>query len=222
MRLRTLTSAVWAPLNLWLAWRGDRWFLTWLAALGLAGSYEWLRLAQRLSLRWAGARWAARLGGLAYVLGLLLYWVRLRQAPAGRAWTVAALISVWSADTCAYLVGRSVGRHRLAPSISPGKTVEGTLGGMAATALLNAALAPHLGLAHPEGLLLGLAGAAAAAVGDLVESSAKRRAGVKDSGRLLPGHGGILDRIDGFVLVGGVYYHWRDWRARRQRQQHQP
>ena len=111
---------------------------------------------------------------------------------------------VWIADTAAYLTGRAFGKHKLAPVISPGKTWEGVAGGVGAVviyAIIWALFDPGLA-ARVQGAvwLPYLAGAvllcAASVVGDLLESAAKRRAGAKDSGRLLPGHGGVLDRID--------------------------
>lgn len=115
---------------------------------------------------------------------------------------LAVLVLVWVADSAAYFVGRAWGRRKLAPSISPGKTWEGALGGLGGALVWaiicrrffeDAAWLPYLLAA---GLL-----AAASIVGDLFESAAKRRAGVKDSGTLLPGHGGILDRIDSATAV---------------------
>ncbi len=116
---------------------------------------------------------------------------------------LAALILVWVADTAAYFVGSKWGRRKLAPSISPGKTWEGACGGVAAatayaiicgTFLLGTARWPAYAIAA---VLL----AAISIVGDLFESAAKRQAGVKDSGRLLPGHGGVMDRIDSATAV---------------------
>ncbi|HSN33835.1 MAG TPA: phosphatidate cytidylyltransferase [Ideonella sp.] len=115
---------------------------------------------------------------------------------------LAVLVLVWVADTAAYFVGRSLGRHKLAPSISPGKTWEGAVGGVLG-ALAYAIICT--GFVERIAWLPLVAGAAALAalsiVGDLFESAAKRQAGVKDSGALLPGHGGILDRIDSATAV---------------------
>jgi phosphatidate cytidylyltransferase len=112
-------------------------------------------------------------------------------------WT---FVVTWSTDIGAYFAGRNFGKRKLAPTISPNKTVEGLYGGIAAAALLGGAwvLATGLGIA-----LLALAPilAIAAQAGDLFESGMKRRAGVKDSGHWLPGHGGVLDRLDGLVPV---------------------
>ena len=128
---------------------------------------------------------------------------------------------VWVSDTAAYLVGRKFGRRKLAPAISPGKTVEGAAGALAASlgyAVILAFFMPKLA-PQPQGMAWAgyLAGAvllcACGIVGDLFESWAKRRAGVKDSGSVLPGHGGVLDRIDSACAVlpiGALLFAWRD------------
>ena len=135
-----------------------------------------------------------------------LLWMRLEQ---GAAMTIALLVVVWSADTCAYLAGRRFGKRKLAPSISPGKTIEGLAGGLAGAglvALLAAIYALDLSPAQTLiWLLASLVAALFSVVGDLFESRLKRRAGVKDSGGLLPGHGGVLDRIDGLLAAAPVF-----------------
>jgi phosphatidate cytidylyltransferase len=112
------------------------------------------------------------------------------------------VLCVWATDIGAYFVGRSAGGAKLAPRISPGKTWSGLLGGMAWAAVASAAVGYAFGLG--ETLHLAAVGAGIAVVdqiGDLAESGVKRQAGVKDSGTLIPGHGGLLDRIDGLVAV---------------------
>ncbi|WP_273381060.1 phosphatidate cytidylyltransferase [Symbiobacterium thermophilum] len=152
------------------------------------------------------------LAGVAYV-GLLSYLVLLRRLGGGSGWDLGlvwagmAFLCTWAADTLAYFVGVTWGRHKLAPKISPQKSVEGLLGGVAGALLAGLLWGPAIPLARWQGALLGVAIALVAAMGDLVESALKRTAGVKDAGRLLPGHGGVLDRFDSSLFVlPFVYY----------------
>ncbi len=126
----------------------------------------------------------------------------------GPGWVLFVFLLVWMADSAAYFVGRRFGARRLAAITSPGKSVEGVAGGVAAVAVLGAAAGLALGL--PAGLaalfiLLCAAVAVLSVLGDLMESLAKRRSGVKDSGNLLPGHGGILDRIDSLTAAAPAF-----------------
>jgi phosphatidate cytidylyltransferase len=129
------------------------------------------------------------------------------DAPRGLGLLLTVILVTWLNDTGAYLVGRSFGRHKLAPAVSPKKTIEGALGGVGA-AILTALAAEAifgLGLSLGGAALFGLVLAVVGQVGDLAESLVKRQAGVKDSGTLIPGHGGVLDRIDAllFALTAG-------------------
>jgi phosphatidate cytidylyltransferase len=116
--------------------------------------------------------------------------------PRGAAWLLFALLLIVAADTGAFFVGRRLGRIRLAPRVSPGKTWEGVLGGVALAGLVGVAGARWFGLPASAMLAIGVATAAFSVVGDLTESMFKRHTGLKDSGTLFPGHGGVLDRID--------------------------
>ena len=148
---------------------------------------------------------------LAGWLVLLATWIAVVQLQARSPWLLLALMAVvWIADTAAYFAGRAFGRHKLAPAISPGKTWEGVAGALVATGLYalllfgfapqSAAKASSLGAgAGWVALILSLT--ALSIVGDLFESLLKRQRGVKDSGRLLPGHGGVLDRIDALLAA---------------------
>ena len=116
-------------------------------------------------------------------------------------WLLLAIGATWAADIGAYAIGSVVGRRKIAPRISPGKTWEGTFGGFGAAALAVLGISALFGLGRPEAAVAALAIGPLAFAGDLLESLLKRRAGVKDSGTLLPGHGGMLDRIDSLLVV---------------------
>jgi len=127
------------------------------------------------------------------------------------------LFVTWVSDTTAFLVGRRLGRHKLAPAISPGKTWEGTIGGICAgiavSTLFFTPTSFQLPLSPGQTILLGALTSILGQLGDLFESLFKRNLGVKDSGKLMPGHGGILDRIDSLILAGIVVYYYAIWVA---------
>jgi phosphatidate cytidylyltransferase len=155
--------------------------------------------------------WALTLAPPLYVGALLGYYALLRQRPDGAFWVQVVLGCTWAADTGAYLVGRRWGRTPLAPTLSPSKSVEGALGGLAvstALAVLVALLAPASGRAVPLLLGLGLLVGAAGITGDLIESWIKRQVGAKDASGLLLGHGGLLDRMDSLLATGMVAYYY--------------
>lgn len=148
------------------------------------------------------ALWSA--SGVAYVAFFGSFLILLREQPDGRWWMYLAVLSTFAVDTAAFFTGRAIGRHFLAPRISPKKTVEGFLGGWASGAVAVIALSLifddlplGLGQAAALGLLLPLA----ATAGDLLESAMKRRMHIKDASELIPGHGGILDRFDSIFLT---------------------
>jgi phosphatidate cytidylyltransferase len=194
LAVRTLTGVVLIAIALVAAVVGGNLFAYFAAAVATAMFFEWTRITKG----W-GAGW--------YILGIIyailpaisLLWIRERDAH-GLELLVWTFLVTWSTDIGAYFAGRRFGKRKLAPSISPGKTVEGLYGGIAAATLIGGAWVLATGLGLP---LLALAPvmALAAQAGDLFESSMKRRAGVKDSGTWLPGHGGVLDRLDGLVPV---------------------
>jgi phosphatidate cytidylyltransferase len=192
LAVRTLTGLILIVAALLVAFQGGYLLAVVVAGIATLMFYEWTRLT-----RGWGAAWYV--GGFVYALlpALALLWIRERSGIELLLW---AFIVTWSTDIGAYFAGRRFGRRKLAPSISPGKTVEGLYGGIAAATLLGGAwaYATHLGVA-----LFALAPilAITAQAGDLFESAIKRRAGVKDSGAWLPGHGGVLDRLDGLVPV---------------------
>jgi len=164
---------------------------------------------------WLRDRWRPKsVLGVAVVgwLVLIAAWVALVELQARSPWlALAAMAIVWIADTAAYFAGRAFGRRKLAPSISPGKTWEGVYGAMAAVTIYALALIPFAQAAGYRGeisapavvlwLVIELGLAALSVAGDLFESLLKRHAGVKDSGKVLPGHGGVLDRIDALLAA---------------------
>lgn len=134
-----------------------------------------------------------------FVDGLALAW---EAAPRGLAWALTVILATWIGDSAAYLTGRTFGRTKLAPALSPGKTVEGAIGGLAGSMLLCIGTFPGFGIGSWWfGALAGAGIGAFGQIGDLAESFFKRQAGVKDSGEVIPGHGGILDRIDALLFA---------------------
>jgi phosphatidate cytidylyltransferase len=125
---------------------------------------------------------------------------------AGRTWLLVLVLTVWSFDTFAYLAGRTFKRGRFLNHISPNKTWSGVIGGTLAAVIVGGALATAAGQWLPGGLLMGFLVAVAGQSGDVAESMIKRTAGVKDSGSLIPGHGGILDRVDSFLFAAPVIF----------------
>ncbi len=177
-------------------------FLVLLAvATGIALNELW-------ALRRAGSAALAELLVLVVGLTALAYLRELgdRGAAHGAAaglpvWLLLAIGATWAADVGAYVVGSLWGRRKIAPRISPGKTWEGTLGGFGAAALAILGIAALFGLGRAEAAIAVITLGPTAFAGDLLESWMKRRAQVKDSGTLLPGHGGMLDRIDALLAV---------------------
>ena len=194
LTVRTITGIILVAAALLAAVLGGNVLAIFVAAIATLMFYEWTRIVRG----WGGAWY---ISGFFYALlpALALLWIRERDAH-GLELLIWTFIVTWSTDIGAYFAGRRFGKRKLAPSISPNKTVEGLWGGMAAATLCGGVwvLTTGLGLA-----LLAFSPflAVAAQMGDLFESGMKRRAGVKDSGTWLPGHGGVLDRLDGLVPV---------------------
>lgn len=149
------------------------------------------------------------IAGLVYVAFFLSHLVLIRYLAMGRIWILFLLAVVFAGDAGAYCVGVLLGRHKLYPRVSPGKTIEGAIGGLAASVgaahLMSIYFFPWITMRQVIFLALSLG--VTAQIGDLVESMFKRSAQVKDSGKLFPGHGGMLDRIDGIILAAPVLFY---------------
>jgi phosphatidate cytidylyltransferase len=149
--------------------------------------------------------WTAALAGVLALVPAWLALMRLRHQADGGVWVVFALTLVWMADSGAFFAGRRFGRVKLAVRVSPGKTWEGVIGAMLTAALMGALGARLFGWELPAFIALCLGTVAFSIVGDLTESLLKRHVGVKDSGHLFPGHGGVLDRIDSVTAAAPVF-----------------
>ncbi|MFC2013037.1 phosphatidate cytidylyltransferase [Chloroflexota bacterium] len=175
-------------------------------------SLIWLPLRSRKEE--AFPAWVWTIAGIVYTGWLLSYFVELNLL-GGRNWVFFAFFTIFAYDTAAFFVGRKLGRHYLAPDISPGKTWEGAIGGTIGAVIISLlfTLPTPLGvpLGYGQAILLGVLISVFGQLGDLAESLFKRSTGVKDSGKLIPGHGGALDRMDSVVFAGVVVYYYVLW-----------
>lgn len=159
---------------------------------------------------------AVTLLGIIYVGGLFLYLILIYNFSSGgvnigKRLIWLPILATWITDTLAYFTGLNFGRHKLAPNISPNKTIEGAVGGLVGSILLVAVAGLWLPLSFLDlknRIILGTLVGIAAQLGDLVESAFKRDAQIKDSGNLIPGHGGVLDRFDSLLFVLPVTYYY--------------
>ena len=154
--------------------------------------------------------WAWTMAAILYIGWMLSYWVQLRGLEAGKELVFLAMFTTFASDTCAFFVGGAWGKHALAPSISSGKTWEGAVGGLLSSIVVALILGVIFMLPFSYWLiaLLGFIISIFAQLGDLAESLLKRNTGVKDAGKLMPGHGGILDRIDSLIFTGVIVYYF--------------
>lgn len=199
LNLALIVALVWASRTS----AGFNWVL--LQLMVVAGVLWWLVALLWLRRFSFGSRMAKLAAG---TLAIVPAWCAMAvihgDAPNGHRWLLAALAVVWAADTGAYFAGRKLGKRKLAPRISPNKTIEGLAGGAVAGVVVGVAFGAFAGagLAQlPLVALVALVAVLFSVVGDLFESLLKRQQGVKDSSNLIPGHGGLLDRVDGVVAA---------------------
>ena len=154
---------------------------------------------------------SGQIAGFVYVPFFLGHIILIRDGQKGAIWTLFLLAVVFAGDTAAYYVGRAIGRHKLSPRISPGKTIEGAIGGLGASLIAGALFKGYWLTELSWPLCIGLVFflSVMGQTGDLVESMLKRSVKIKDSGSLLPGHGGVLDRIDGLLFATPALYYFK-------------
>ena len=151
--------------------------------------------------------------GVCYIPLFFSYLLSLRSLPQGERITILVFVLTWTVDSAAFLVGSRFGKCHLAPKLSPHKTWAGALAGLLGSVTVALFAASSIGVTLWKAVVMGVAGGIAAMVGDLLESTLKRLAQVKDAGRILPGHGGVLDRFDALLLVAPtIYFILRLWR----------
>ncbi len=209
-----LAAALWTVLFMAGGQTSDRWYQYsphLLLGAGVVLALPWLLLDR--NRRAAPAGWAYTVGGPACLGFLLAHSLMLRELDGGadssRDWLIFAVLVTFATDTGAYFTGKGMGRHAMAPSISPNKTWEGAIGGFIWAVGTASALGALLSLSVPvwQAALVGAAIGVVAQLGDLAESRVKRASGVKDAGGIVPGHGGVLDRLDSIVFsLPLVYY----------------
>ena len=191
----------------------------WMISLVILLSMTYHLVAYERGRDQAGSDFAVTVAGIFYIGWFGAYFISLRNLPEGKWWILIVLPAVWFADAGAYFIGKRFGRHKLSPRLSPNKTWEGYLGGIIAGVLLTALFAaiwrvgagPNSAITPLRGALVGLVMGIFPTLADLGESMIKRQMGVKDSGNLLPGHGGAFDRIDSWLWAVVLGYYMILW-----------
>lgn len=191
----------------------------WMISLVVLASMAYHLLAYERGREQAGTDFALTLAGVFYLGWIGAYFISLRNLPEGEWWMLTTLPAVWVADSGAYFIGRRFGSHKLSPHLSPKKTWEGYWAGVITGTLAGAFFAflwgtftgPDSQITPLRGAVIGLILSTLTTLGDLGESMIKRQVGVKDSGKLLPGHGGMFDRIDSWLWGAVLGYYLAVW-----------
>jgi phosphatidate cytidylyltransferase len=211
-----LTIAGAVLLALGRAWDGFE-SVPWIITLIVLTSMTYHLFAYERGRDQAASDFAVTISGIFYIGWLGAYLISLRELPDGLWWILLVLPSVWLADSGAYFVGRAMGKRKFSPRLSPKKTWEGYIGGVVVGTLGSVLLAFILNLIEPgvmtplQGGIMGLLLALITPLGDLGESMVKRQFGIKDSSNLIPGHGGVFDRIDSWLWAGVIGYYVIQW-----------
>lgn len=183
-------------------------------AVGLMGAFIALAVLVLIGAHFLDGRHGAftKIGitvfGFAYIALPLALLIMLREYPDGRGlvYVIGVLVFTWASDVCAYLFGSLLGKHKLAPKISPSKSIEGAVAGLLGAVAVAFLWAAIFKANLPAAILIATVSAIASQIGDLAESMLKRDIGIKDTGNLIPGHGGILDRFDSLLFVVPLFY----------------
>ena len=218
LAVRVAASLVMAPLALGVTWWGGWPFVVFWIAAGVVVALEWIALTSRSAAGGTarvGRRWLWIASGLAYAVLFVLATVALRLDPrAGEAGILFLFAIVWMTDIAAYFSGRTLGGPRLWARVSPNKTWSGAIGGTLAGTAAGVALAAAYGFDVGAAIVLvAFALSIVSQAGDLAESALKRRFGAKDASLLIPGHGGLLDRLDGFAAAAMAAVLLGIWRS---------
>ncbi len=204
LQLRILSSCVIVPLTLGVIYIGDIFYFMFTTALLFFAFDEWMAMAAK-SKR---TKLAAALGVFYLGIGLGAFLILRRlEIDYVMMKTMALILMIWATDTGAFFTGKMIGGRKLCPTISPGKTWAGFIGGLMSGALVGYALFVVFGFYNnaQTAVQVGFIVAVASQMGDLLISKYKRHVGIKDTGSLIPGHGGVLDRIDSLLLAAPVY-----------------
>ncbi len=204
-RINPVIGGILCLLLVYCFYRND-FYLIWLAACLISLFITWY--ASGSALEDAVNQVAYSFLGIVYVSGLMSYFILLRGMEHGNHILFYLFMVIWSGDTAAYFIGKTIGKTPLAPRISPGKTLEGSAAGLVGSVAggVAAQLLFFETLPLNHCLIVALLCGTMGQIGDLAESLFKRRAGVKDSGSLIPGHGGVLDRLDSLMFAGPAFY----------------
>ena len=198
------------------AWNGFE-SADWLISLMILASMTYHLITYERGRDQAASDFAITLSGILYIGWLGAYLISLRNLPNGMWWVLIVLPAVWLADSGAYFVGRTVGKRKFSPRLSPKKTWEGYIGGVVVGTFGAALLAILWNLIEPgvmtplQGGIIGLILSLVTVLGDLGASMVKRQFGVKDSSNLIPGHGGVFDRIDSWLWAGVIGFYIIQW-----------
>jgi len=198
------------------AWNGFE-SADWLLSLLILASMIYHLFSYERGRDHAASDFAITLSGILYLGWLGAYLISLRNLPDGMWWILLVLPAVWLADSGAYFIGRAIGKRKFSPRLSPKKTWEGYFGGVIFGTLGGVLLAYVLNLIEPgvmtplHGGIMGLILALVTPLGDLGESMVKRQFGIKDSSNLIPGHGGVFDRIDSWLWAGVIGFYVIQW-----------